>query len=114
MATHESGHVYGLGEDMQDTTTTMYIRSSPCETHKRALSTADQQVMTALYAPSVAAAAAAAPASSSSASSSGGCGGATVASKQPGSGASGWVLSALALAVTLRRRARRLRLLSPA
>jgi hypothetical protein len=101
VATHETGHVYGLGEDTQDTTTTMYLRSSPCETHKRSLSTPDQQVMTALYAPSVTAAT---DTSSASGSPSGGCGGATVASKRPGSGASAWIVSALAILVSLRRR----------
>jgi hypothetical protein len=102
VATHETGHVYGLGEDTQDTTTTMYLRSSPCETHKRSLSAPDQQVMAALYAPSVAAAADTPAAASGSPS--GGCGGATVASKRPGSGGSAWIVSALAVLVSLRRR----------
>ncbi len=103
VATHETGHVYGLGEDLQDTTTTMYIRSSPCETHKRTLSSSDQQVMTALYASS----AANAQGTQDAQSSAGGCGGATVASKRPGSGASAWVMGALVLLVARRRGQRR-------
>lgn len=56
--THEIGHFFGLGEDMEDTHATMYIRSSPCETHKRALTASDANEMKSLYAgaPAVAAA----------------------------------------------------------
>ncbi len=98
VATHEAGHVYGLGEDMQDTTTTMYVRSAPCETHKRVLSASDKQVMTALYV---------ATASSSSASSThAGCGKATIARTETSAGW-GWIACGLAALVSLRRRLRR-------
>lgn len=49
VATHEFGHFFGLGEDVSDTTTTMYIRSAPCQTHKRELTQSDEQAMAALY-----------------------------------------------------------------
>ena len=50
VATHEFGHFYGLGEDMSDTTTTMFITSAPCQTHKRALAESDVASMSGLYA----------------------------------------------------------------
>jgi hypothetical protein len=95
VATHETGHVYGLGEDMEDTTTTMYIHSAPCETHKRALSASDEKVMSGLYAQA---------ATSTAAAQSSGCGGATVASRGPGSAGSAWAVGALGALLVLRRR----------
>lgn len=47
--THEVGHFFGLGEDMSDTSATMYVCTNRCETHKRELATADAGVLTALY-----------------------------------------------------------------
>jgi hypothetical protein len=49
VVTHEVGHFYGLGEDMEDSATTMYYCTSRCETHKRVLTVSDTQVMTSLY-----------------------------------------------------------------
>ena len=43
-------HFYGLGEDMTDTTTTMFITSKPCQTHKRTLTESDVTSMSGLYA----------------------------------------------------------------
>ena len=104
VATHETGHVYGLGEDMDDTTTTMYVHSSPCETTKRALTATDHQVMTALYA-QVAAAASSSSAATSSQTPAGGCGGATVAPRGPSSGGgAAWLVGALAGLIWRRRR----------
>jgi len=56
VATHEAGHFFGLGEDMEDERTTMFIRSLPCQTHKRALTAPDRAVMNSLYSQPVSAA----------------------------------------------------------
>jgi hypothetical protein len=57
VATHEAGHFFGLGEDYEDTSTTMYVSSRPCQTSKRTLSTPDVSVVSTLYASSPAPAA---------------------------------------------------------
>ena len=101
VATHEAGHVYGLGEDREDQTTTMFITSEKCEVHKRALTKTDQTVMTSLYS-SLSASALAGTSSSSSGTSAGGC--ATVASRAPTPGSFGWVVAAFAALVPFRRR----------
>ncbi len=49
VATHEAGHLFGLGEDVDDAHATMYLRSGVCETHKRALTDADRGVIASLY-----------------------------------------------------------------
>jgi MYXO-CTERM domain-containing protein len=50
VATHETGHFFGLGEDIEDSRATMYVRSNPCQTHKRELTEPDRTVMSTLYA----------------------------------------------------------------
>ncbi len=50
VATHEAGHFFGLGEDMTDTSNTMYYKSLPCQTSKRAPTSVDVSVITGLYA----------------------------------------------------------------
>lgn len=50
VATHELGHFFGLGEDLNDRTTTMFVTSAPCQTHKRALTESDTSAMASLYA----------------------------------------------------------------
>jgi hypothetical protein len=50
VATHEAGHFFGLGEDYDDTSTTMYFESNSCQTSKRQLTSSDVSVMTGLYA----------------------------------------------------------------
>ncbi len=50
IATHEAGHLFGLGEDYDDTSTTMYVASELCEMHKRELTAVDVSVMKGLYA----------------------------------------------------------------
>ncbi len=49
VVTHEVGHFFGLGEDMQDSSATMYYCTSRCETHKRVLTDSDTSVMASLY-----------------------------------------------------------------
>jgi hypothetical protein len=49
VVTHEVGHFFGLGEDMQDPAATMYYCTSRCETHKRVLTSTDTTVMASLY-----------------------------------------------------------------
>jgi hypothetical protein len=104
VATHETGHIYGLGEDLTDTTTTMFVHSSPCEIHKRTLSTSDVQSMTALY--TQVAPTASATTSSASQPPAGGCGGATIASRRPDSGAIVWIAGTIAGLMWVRRRRR--------
>jgi len=50
VATHEAGHFFGLGEDYQDESTTMYVSSRRCQISKRTLTPSDVSVMTTLYA----------------------------------------------------------------
>lgn len=47
--THEAGHFFGLGEDTEDATATMFQCTSPCETHKRAPHPGDVSAMTLAY-----------------------------------------------------------------
>jgi hypothetical protein len=49
VATHESGHFFGLGEDYEDTTATMYVTTKPCDAHKRELTAGDTASISALY-----------------------------------------------------------------
>lgn len=48
--THEVGHFWGLPEDYEDRSSTMYSCTSACETHKRRLSEADLLRVQRLYA----------------------------------------------------------------
>jgi hypothetical protein len=50
VATHEAGHLLGMGEDMTDEANTMFITSVPCQVHKRTPTSADIASMKALYA----------------------------------------------------------------
>jgi hypothetical protein len=50
VVTHELGHFFGLGEDYDDGTTTMYYRTRPGEIRKRLITKPDSDVITALYA----------------------------------------------------------------
>lgn len=47
--THEVGHFFGLGEDAENTASTMYVCTNRCETHKRMLTNADTTTLTSLY-----------------------------------------------------------------
>jgi hypothetical protein len=50
VATHESGHFFGLGEDYVDDTTTMFVTTGACDPHKRTLTPPDTVALDALYA----------------------------------------------------------------
>lgn len=47
--THEVGHFWGLPEDFEDRSSTMYSCTSACEVHKRRLAAGDVQALHALY-----------------------------------------------------------------
>lgn len=49
VAAHEVGHFFGLAEDVDDETTTMWIRTEPCDLHKRTLQRGDRVAIDALY-----------------------------------------------------------------
>jgi len=49
-AAHEVGHFFGLGEDVEDTTTSMYQCISRCEVQKRTLESTDRHAAVNLYA----------------------------------------------------------------
>ncbi len=49
VATHEAGHFFGLGEDYDVKTATMYYTTGRCETNKRVLLTSDETTMDSLY-----------------------------------------------------------------
>jgi hypothetical protein len=50
VVTHEVGHFFGLGEDMEDDSTTMYYVTRACDIQKRELKEPDRHSMTLLYA----------------------------------------------------------------
>ena len=49
IATHEAGHFFGLGEDYDATSATMFYTTGRCETNKRVLQGTDETTMDALY-----------------------------------------------------------------
>ena len=51
VATHESGHFFGLSEDWDDREATMFVTTEPCDVHKRVLTPNDTDAITLLYAP---------------------------------------------------------------
>ena len=51
VATHESGHFFGLNEDWDDHAATMFVTTNPCDAHKRVLTAGDTASIDALYAP---------------------------------------------------------------
>jgi len=50
VATHEVGHFFGLGEDMTERGSTMFLSIDQCETHKRVLTSTDVGAVSTLYA----------------------------------------------------------------
>jgi hypothetical protein len=51
VATHESGHFFGLSEDWDDHAATMFVTTAACDAHKRVLTAGDTTSIDALYAP---------------------------------------------------------------
>jgi len=51
VATHESGHFFGLSEDWDDHAATMFVTTAACDAHKRVLTAGDTSSIAALYAP---------------------------------------------------------------
>jgi len=49
VATHEAGHFFGLSEDRDDTTTTMYQLTRPCDPYKRKVYEPDRAAIGSLY-----------------------------------------------------------------
>jgi hypothetical protein len=93
VATHEAGHVFGLGEDVDDRSATMYLRSSPCETHKRVPKVDDVSVMASLYQEPV----------KGGADPGGGCGGGAHVASTRSSGSPAGVLGIALFALGIRR-----------
>jgi hypothetical protein len=50
IVTHEAGHFFGLGEDMTDSSATMYYSTPPCDLRKRDLKSDDTEQVSSLYA----------------------------------------------------------------
>lgn len=98
VATHEVGHFFGLGEDMDDTGATMYFCTNRCETHKRVLTDDDKTVMASLYVASEDPL----EADSSSAKDGAGCGGARFTPRGDAKHAI-WTLCAPLLGLVVRR-----------
>ncbi len=103
VATHEAGHFFGLGEDFDSKTATMFYTTGRCETNKRVLQNSDETTMTALYVSNDMSASSDEAGAESGAK---GCGGARI-----GQGKTGGAVPLLSLAgllgfVALRRRRR--------
>ena len=96
VATHEIGHFWGLGEDMLDTTATMYFSTPPCNVMKRELKLDDVKAVSSLYT----------VAASDSASSAKHCSVATLGGSR-GDGAALLLVAAALGTAARRRRARR-------
>ena len=97
-AAHEVGHFFGLGEDVEDTKTSMYQCISRCEVQKRTLESGDREAAVGLYIGSAAAALA-----SEQGATGGGCGGARIASAPAGRGTVLPFAAALAACLFARR-----------
>ncbi|HEY4105129.1 MAG TPA: matrixin family metalloprotease [Polyangiaceae bacterium] len=101
VATHEAGHFFGLGEDYDVKTATMYYTTGRCETNKRVLQNSDETTMDLLYVASESGG------SQDAATDTGkGCGGARIGQGRTGADASLLSLAGLLGFVALRRRRR--------
>jgi len=94
VVTHEVGHFFGLGEDMTDTSSTMYVCTNRCETHKRKLTATDSSVLAALYPEAIGGADRASVA---------GCAARFAPAGSPGTGALAALLAGLLIAARRRR-----------
>jgi hypothetical protein len=101
VATHEAGHFFGLGEDYDVKTATMFYTTGRCETNKRALQASDETTMDALYLTSETSSA-----PDPSADTGKGCGGARIGQGKTGGAASLLSLVGLLGFVSWRRRRR--------
>lgn len=101
VATHEAGHFFGLGEDYDVKTATMYYTTGRCETNKRVLLTSDETTMDSLYV-----AGETGGASDPSTDTGKGCGGARIGQGKTGTEASLLSLLGLLGFVSWRRRRR--------
>jgi hypothetical protein len=81
VVTHELGHFFGLGEDVDDTKATMYVSTRHGEIHKRIVTKGEGGVMTALYTDDAGV--------TDESQTRGGCGGAQLARSRPSS--STWI-----------------------
>ncbi len=102
---HEAGHFFGLGEDDEDQSTTMFYKTSSCDLAKRDLEVPDRSVMAQLYLQPVPAGGGSPEANVGSEDKAGGCSVATLAGRgSPCSlGVTGVALAGL-LGLGLRRR----------
>jgi hypothetical protein len=101
VATHEVGHFFGLGEDFDVKTATMYYTTGRCETNKRALHASDETTIDALYVASDG------PSATDGSTDTGkGCGGARIGLGKTGGNASLLSLAGLLGLVAFRRRQR--------
>lgn len=100
---HEAGHFFGLGEDDEDQSTTMFYKTSSCDLAKRDLEVPDRSVMAQLYLQPVPAGGGSPEANVGSEDKAGGCSVATLAGRgsEGGLGVTGVALAAL---LGLRRR----------
>jgi hypothetical protein len=102
---HEAGHFFGLGEDDEDQSTTMFYKTSSCDLGKRDLEVPDRSVMAQLYLQPVPAGGGSPEANVGSEDKAGGCSVAALAGGRGGSpGSMGAVGVALAALLRLRRR----------
>ena len=100
---HEAGHFFGLGEDDEDQSTTMFYKTSSCDLGKRDLEVPDRSVMAQLYLQPVPAGGGSPEANVGSEDKAGGCSVATLAGRGS-EGGRGVIGVALAALLGLRRR----------
>lgn len=100
VVTHEAGHFFGLDEDIEDQTTSMFYKTGKCELKKRDLATPDMTVMSGLYEREMASG------DGGESDTGGGCGGGTVAGAAKPASSTGVAAIALILTALGRRRRR--------